>query len=246
MATRIGRVHAVIPDVQAKPGVSLEHLRHVGNYLAEKRPDIIVCIGDFADMPSLNSHGKLLELEGQRYSEDIRAAKTAMEMLMTPIRKVKGYHPELHFTLGNHEARIDTEAKNNPKLVGTISTNDLGYEKWGWNVHKFLKVVRVDQIEYSHYFVSGSMGRPVSSAAALLKVRQSSAMMGHTQFTDVAFHRTTGKVAIFTGICYMHEEEYLTPQGNNDRRQIVMAHEVQNGTFDPMFVSLGFLARKYS
>ena len=35
---RLGRMHIVIPDVQCKPGVSLDHLEWVGNYIAEKRP----------------------------------------------------------------------------------------------------------------------------------------------------------------------------------------------------------------
>lgn len=48
----IPRRHLVIPDVQAKDGVPLDHLEWIGRYIADKRPDVIVCIGDFADMPS--------------------------------------------------------------------------------------------------------------------------------------------------------------------------------------------------
>ena len=46
----------VIPDVQAKPGVDFQYLNKLGHYIVEKRPDTIVCIGDFADMPSLSSY----------------------------------------------------------------------------------------------------------------------------------------------------------------------------------------------
>ena len=46
--SRLGSVHAIIPDVQARAGVDLSHLAWVGNYIAEKRPDVIVQIGDFA------------------------------------------------------------------------------------------------------------------------------------------------------------------------------------------------------
>ena len=52
----MSRVHAVIPDCQVKPGQDYSFLRWVGNYLAEKKPDVIVQIGDFADMPSLSSY----------------------------------------------------------------------------------------------------------------------------------------------------------------------------------------------
>ena len=49
-------VHAIIPDCQVKDGVDLSYLTWVGKYLAEKKPDVIVNIGDFADMPSLSSY----------------------------------------------------------------------------------------------------------------------------------------------------------------------------------------------
>ncbi len=244
---RIGRIHAIIPDCQVRPGVPVDHLRWVGNYLAEKRPDVIVQIGDFADLPSLSSYsvGKV-EAEGCRYGDDIKAAKDAMAILMKPIKAVKRYKPRLVLTLGNHENRADREAEANPRFHGVISSDDLDYKRWGWEVFPFLEVVKIDGIEYCHYFVSGSMGRPVSSAAAMLRERQSSCVQGHIQHTDISIHKKTGKIGLFCGICYQHDEKYLTPQGNCTRRQIVMIHEIKNGIGDIMLVSLGFLKARYS
>lgn len=229
-----------------KPGVDISHLSHIGKYIAEKRPDVIICIGDFADMPSLSSYdvGKA-DAEGRRYAEDIAAARKAMTTLLTPIRAVKGYHPRMTLTLGNHEDRITREVESNPKLIGKIAIEDLGYEEAGWEVVPFLKPIRIDSIEYCHYFTSGAMGRPVTSAAALLRERQCSSIQGHVQFTDLAFHKKTGNFGLFCGICYTHDEKYLGFQGNTTRRQIVFLHEVGQGTADPMFVSLKFLAAKF-
>jgi hypothetical protein len=247
MSKRTVVTHAVIPDVQSRPDVNTDHLRHVGNYLAEKRPDTIVCLGDFSDMVSLNSYavGKA-ESEGRRYADDIADAKRSMNKLLTPVRKVLRYVPSMHLTMGNHEYRIKREAETNPKLIGTIAMGDLGYREAGWTVHDFLKVARLDGIDYSHYFVSGAMGRPVSSAAALLRTRQSSAIMGHVQRVDMAVHPFTQNIALFAGTCYTHDEGYLGPQGNHCKRGIWMLHEVHDGTYDPMFVSLDFLKRRYS
>ncbi len=244
---RIGKTHLVIPDTQIRPGVPLEHLTWIGNYIAEKTPDIIVQIGDFADMPSLSSYtiGKA-DAEGTRYIEDLKAVQDGMSRLMAPIRARKGYKPRLVLTLGNHEDRIDREAQANPRLIGAISTKDLGYEKLGWEVYPFLQIVKIDGIEYVHYFTSGVMGRPVSSAAAILRERHSSGVMGHNQFTDIAIHKKSGHIGMMVGCCYLHDEKYLNPQGNSYRRQIVMLHEVRDGIADPMLVSLGFLKSKYS
>ncbi len=240
------KTHLVIPDCQVKPGVPIDHLSWIGNYAAEKQPDSIINLGDFADMPSLSRYdiGKA-SAEGKRYADDIAIAKEANQLLLGPIKAVNGYKPDLEFVEGNHEHRIDLEAENNPKWKGFLSSQDLGYAESGWRVTPFLDVRTINRIQYSHYFVSGVMGRPVSSAQAMLKVRQSSCVMGHVQKIDIAIHSNTQYIALMAGICYQHDESYL-PQSNNTKRGIWMLHEVRNGTFDPMFVSLGFLKRRYS
>lgn len=244
---RLGKMHIVIPDVQAKPGVRDDHLEWVGNYIAEKQPDTIICIGDFADMPSLSSYDKgKLDAEGRRYNKDVDAARAAMAKLMAPIAAVPGYAPRKVFCTGNHEERADRYASLNPELEGKIGAKDLGFVDWGWEIHPFLEVVTVDGIEYSHYFTSGVRGNPVSSAAALLRERQGSATMGHVQHTDMAMHKKTQRIALFCGTCYLHDEKYLGPQDNGQRRQIIVKHEVEAGKYDPMFVSLKFLEKAYS
>jgi hypothetical protein len=74
--------------------------------------------------------------------------------------------------------------------------------------------------------------------------------MGHVQTTDFYaqdFHADGRPInGLFAGTCYLHDEPYLGPQGNFQRRQIIVKHEVVRGTYDPMFVSLGFLERKYA
>lgn len=241
------RSHCVIPDVQAKPGVPLDHLKWAGQYIAEKRPDVIVCIGDFADMPSLSSYDKgKRSAENKRYKHDIEAAHKAMELLMTPIVSEKDYNPRLVMTLGNHEERIVRVGNDNPELHESLSLRDLGYEAWGWEVYPFLKVVEVDGVEYSHYFTTGVMGRAANSAAVMLRERQKSCTMGHSQYYDLATHKKTQQRAVMAGTFYQHDEDYLGPQGNDYRRHILFKHEVCNGRYDLMEVSLEYLRRRYA
>jgi len=47
------------------------------------------------------------------------------------------------------------------------------------------------------------------------------------------------------GSTYLHEEKYLGPQGNNYWRGIVVCHQTENGSYDPMTVSLDYLCRRY-
>lgn len=250
--------HFIIPDCQVRPGDDFTFLRKIGQYIADKQPDVIVCLGDFADMPSLSSYdvGKR-QYEGRRYNADIESAVRAMSSLMSPIYELKEqqrrnrkkvYSPRLVMTLGNHENRINRAVDNDPKIEGLISVKDLGYEEFGWEVHPFLDVVVIDDIAYSHYFPTGVAGRPATTANAQLGKKHMSCVAGHQQGLQIATaHRADGRrlTSIIAGSCYEHNEDYLGPQGNKHWRGALMFHEVNDGQFDLMPVSLDFLNKRY-
>lgn len=249
----------VIPDAQVKPGVPTDHLRWLGNYIAAKQPDIIVNIGDFADMPSLSSYdqGKK-SFEGRRYKDDVQSVKDAMRVLLNPLWKLqerqvankkKLYTPELHLTLGNHCNRINRAVDSDPKLDGTISVKDLGYEEFGWKVHDFLEVVSIQGIAFSHYFVTGLAGRPSSTANAQLNKTHSSCISGHQQGLQIATgKRADGQLltSIIAGSFYLHDEDYLGAQGNNHWRGALMLHGCENGQFDLNLLPMRYLKEKYN
>jgi len=248
----------VLPDVQAKPGVDFSYLNKIGRYMVEKQPDTMVCIGDFADMPSLSSYdvGKK-SFEGCRYVSDVGAAQTAMRAFLGPMwefndrarrNKEKQYRPRMVLTLGNHEERINRAVNDDPKLEGVLSVADLGYEGFGWEVVPFLDVIVVDGVAFSHYFVTGVAGRPASTAAAMLRKTNMSSIAGHQQGKQIAYNtRADGSVitAIIAGSCYEHNETYMNAQGNKHWRGFLMLHAVEDGHFDEMWVSLDFINAKY-
>ena len=250
--------HLVIPDTQVKPNSPTDHLRWAGLYAAEKKPDVIVHIGDHFDMPSLSSWdvGKK-SFEGRRYKDDIEAGIHAMEVFLQPIRdeqqrlkvnKHKQWRPRMVYTLGNHENRIERAIESDPKLDGLIGYKDLQLEEMGFEVYDFLDVVIIDQIAYAHYFTSGIMGRPVSSARNMLSKKMMSCIMGHVQDRDIAYGRRadgTNILGLFSGIYYQHDEDYLTPQTNSSGRGIWMLNEVANGGCDELPVSMNYLRNKY-
>ena len=51
--------------------------------------------------------------------------------------------------------------------------------------------------------------------------------------------------AIIAGSCYEHNEGYMGPQGNEHWRGFYMLHEVDDGAFDEMAVSIDYLRRTY-
>lgn len=248
----------VLPDTQVRPGDDVTYLGRIGNYIVDKQPDGVICLGDFADMPSLSSYdvGKK-SFEGRRYKSDVDATHRAMEALLGPLwdynkKAAKGhrerYKPELTFLLGNHEHRINKAVENDAKLEGVLSTTDLRYTEYGWNVHPFLEVVIKDGIAFSHYFVTGVAGRPASTAAAQFRKTAMSSIAGHQQGLQIhTGSRADGKrlTSIIAGSCYEHDEDYMGPQGNKHWRGLLVLNDVHDGEFDLMPVSLAYLQRKY-
>jgi hypothetical protein len=242
---------AVIPDTQVRPGVPLEHLHWCGKYLAAKKPDVIIQIGDFTDLQSLSTHDEKgsLQLEGKRYKQEIEHSKHAMDLFLNPIRKVSGWTPKLILTLGNHEDRIVRTVNRDAKLQGFMSLEDLAYEQSGWTVFPFLQPVSIGGVAFCHYFPSGVMGKPITTAKSLLTKLHMSAYAGHLQGRDIAYaKRADGQdmTAIISGSFYQHSEEYLSPFTNNHWRGFYMLHEVKAGSFDEMAVSIDFLKRRFT
>jgi hypothetical protein len=251
--------HFILPDTQVKPNESIDHLRWAGKYAVDMQPDVIIHLGDHFDMSSLSSYDKgKKSMEGKRYVQDIKAGNEAMNAFMEPIRayqyqqqanKKKIWKPRLVFLRGNHEERIERAINDDAMLEALMSfEDDTNLKAWGWEVYPFLEVVTIDGIAYSHYFTSGVMGRPVTSARALLTKKHQSCVMGHVQKRDIAFdNRASGErmTAIFAGVYSPHHEAYLNPQTNEHWRGLWILHEVENGECDEMPVSLTYLEKKY-
>ena len=248
----------VIPDVQCTKDTPIAHLQWMGDYIVDKRPDVIVCIGDFADMESLSSYdvGKKA-FEGRTYNADIQASHVNMNLLLGPLRdlqqrqsnnKKKIYDPRLVLTLGNHEDRINRAVNLDRKLEGLISTDDLMYKEFGWEVHPFLEVVEIDGIAFSHYFSSGAMARPSSTANAQLNKQHMSCVAGHQQGLQIATgRRADGALltSIIAGSFYLHDEPYMGVQGNKHWRGAMMLHNCKDGQFDLNLLPMTYLKKKF-
>lgn len=254
--------HFVIPDTQVRPDISLDYLHWVGMYIANRKPDVIIHLGDHADMPSLSSYDKgKRSAEGKRLHEDIKAVIDGMQVLLKPLYDLQQqelaeygeirYKPRMVLTLGNHEFRIMRHVDSNPELHGFFGYDDLKYKEQGWEVYDFLQPVIVNGVTYVHFMANPMSGKPYGGAALnVLKNVGESFTQGHKQTLDVAtrFLPSSGKQqwAIIAGACYVHDEDYKGYQGNKHWRGVVVKHNVIEGSFNPMFVDLDYLGKRYS
>ncbi len=244
----------LIPDTQVKPGVNIEHFKWLGQYMCDldDKPTHVVHIGDHWDMESLSSYDKgKKSFEGRRYKKDIEAGNKALQLMFDPIdayneTALEKFKPEYHFHFGNHENRISRAIDVQPEFDGVIGYDEMDLSRW--IKHPFLEVNVINGVAFSHYFQTGMMGRPPSSAKALLNWIHMSGVQGHVQKLDIAYGKNALEeliTCLFCGTFYSHDEGFLGPQGNSCYRGVWLLNEVENGNFQLMQVSLDFLKRKY-
>lgn len=238
-----------------RKGVPLDHLTAAGNYIVEKKPEVIIHLGDHWDMHSLSQYDKgTAKGENADYQNDVDVGIKAMEMLLKPLQdynrlKINKYKPRLVFLLGNHEQRIERYANSNPALRNKVTYKDLHLKDFGWEVHDFLDPVDIDGITYAHYFYNPNTGKPFcGKASTMLNNIGFSFTMGHQQGKDLAEkHLSNGRTirGLVCGSFYQHHEDYKGPQGNHHWRGCIMKHEVNKGNYSLMEISLPYFLKKY-
>lgn len=252
--------HFYIPDTQVKEGVPLEHLRAAGNYIVDKRPDVIILAGDFTDMESLSSYDRgKKSFEGRRYWKDIEACQNGLDALLGPLeeynakrhrQKMRKYRPRIVITIGNHEYRIQRAVDDDARLEGTISIDDLGYAKRGIEVYDYLVPVEIDGVTYAHFAQQANTPHPITRAHLIAQRRFASWTVGHQQGLDYFISPSLGRggkrvQCMIAGSYYLHDEEYKSVQGNQHWRGCILKNEVEDGQYDPCFLSIDYFMREW-
>ncbi len=254
--------HMVIPDTQVKPGTPINHLRAAGNYVVSKKPDVVIFLGDHWDMHSLSSYDKgTKKAEGARYQDDIDSGIAAMEAFLEPLwaynkaqrrNKKSQYKPRMVFCLGNHEERIMRHVNANPELAGKCSYDDLRLEEMGFEVYDYQQPVEIDGILYCHNFVNtSSLSKSIIGGTIENKMKNigQSFTMGHQQVLQSGIrYLNSGRVirGLVAGAFYQHDEGYMGYQGNHHFRGCIYKHEVNNGNYNLMELSMDYLIRRWS
>lgn len=250
-----GRKILVIPDAHARPEHNNDRFDALGRFIVDKQPDVVVCIGDWADMPSLCLYDKgSKHAEGRRYQDDIVSANEALARTMLQVnkgyRKSRRKKPDFHITLGNHENRIDRAANLNPELYGKLSTADLRFKEAGWIVHPFLAPLTLDGICFQHYFTSGILGKPiggVNHARTLVLKNYQSSVCGHSHARDYYEDVRADGQRIFGLVvgCYDDGVHHYTTEQRRWWSGLVMLHEAHDGEAEPAFYSIDYVKGKY-
>jgi len=253
----MNRTHLIVPDSHAHPDYHNDRADWLGELIADVKPDVLVHIGDSADLASLSTYDKgKRSFQGRNYKDDINAHLDFQERMFAPIKKLKRKLPYSVFLIGNHEHRISRAIDLSPELDGTISLKDLQLKEWYDTVVDYdggtPGVITIDGISYAHYFVGGIAGRPlggIHAGYAIATKKFSSATCGHSHLFDTSVHvNLAGKPVIGTVVgCY---QDYTNPWagecGKLWNRGIVIKRFVDGqGGYDLQWISINSLKEIY-
>lgn len=254
----------VIGDAHAKPGVSNRRFDWLGSLIVDVKPDVVVDMGDWADMESLSSYdgAKLAgggvhkaSFEGRRYKADIEVAVEARDRVHSKMQKAARKRPRRVALGGNHDdERINRVLGLYPELVGTLGVDDMQHETYGWEYLPFGQSALIGGFEFKHYFISGLMGKPTGGeypAAQLLKTQYRSCVAGHSHLFNEA-HRTSNggtRIQAFVAGCYLDKgqwENYAGPANDMWSRGLLLLKDVEGGVAQGWeWISIDALRRAY-
>lgn len=252
-------VHLVIPDQHAHPDHNNDRADLLGKLILDLKPDVVVNMGDAADMPSLCSYDKGTKgFFGRSYYKDIEAHLDFQDRMWSPIRKAKKKRPYSVVLEGNHEHRIKRVLKFDPHLEGVkhgLSFKDLAFDDYYHDVIEYEGgtpgITTIDGISYAHYFVSGVMGRPISSenmAAAMIDKNHCSSTAAHTHTVDWAVRSgVSGKryMGLLAGVFQDYRSTWAGSANDHWWSGVIVKRNVCQGVYDPEFISMEQLVNVY-
>lgn len=248
------KTHLVIGDAHSSPKVSNRRFDWLANFIEDKRPDVIVDIGDWGDFDSIGKYNKGNKSSwGQSYKRDVDCFLDASKRAFGRIVSIKGYSPRIERLGGNHEeGRINKCIDANPELDGTIKIDDLKLREHGAFYTPFLKVKIIDGIAYSHYFYDKDSRYALGSARQVLNKKHQSSSWGHSHLFDYA-EGTKGdgtRISALNVGCFLDPNQsmgYAGPQARDRWRSgLVLKHGVNQGQYDLEWYSIERIQREYS
>ena len=108
----------------------------------------------------------------------------------------------------------------------------------------------VDGVHYAHFFVSGVKGLPISgehSAYTLLTKKFVSCTQGHVHTADYCIRTIDGGRKINGLVCGVYQDYDADWAGECNKlwwRGVVVKRNVEDGAYDPQFISLDNLRKE--
>ncbi len=247
-------------DAHVEPGQDLSRFDALGNFIAEKKPNIIVDGGDFSSIGSLSDwdSDKRRKMELRRYANDIEATNEAINRMYAPLvklqsrarrHKAKMYRPRKVKIQGNHEYRVDRYLDYNPVMEGTIDySRDISFGDVEFSEYSYIPFMSpheqsasfINGVAFTHgpRNRAGLISSKYVSARALADAFECSVVFGHThRFVRDSLLRVRGDgsrpvhVALNGGCFFEDIPEYALNNANDYYPCVLILDLYEEGKF---------------
>jgi hypothetical protein len=254
--TILSKTHLVIPDSHAHFQHHNRRAEWLGKLINDVKPDTVIHLGDSADMPSLSGYDKgTKSFQGRTYRADIDSHLDFNDRLWGTVRSAKKKLPYRVFLEGNHEHRITKAINLQPELDGAISFDDLRLNDFYDNTIRYNGrspgVINLDGVNYAHFFISGVMGKAIGGTHAAYSILQK----GHNSSTAGDLHLLNYDTQVGIGGrriqglvagCYQDYDSDWAGEANKLWwRGVIIKRDVENGNYNPQFISIQSLKKEY-
>lgn len=242
------------------PAVANDRADWLGKFLYDEKPDYVVDLGDTADMRSLNSYDttRPAAIVAQSYQADIENHLDFQDRVRWQFKKQRRKRPAFFGFEGNHEHRIQKAIDADPRIEGYGSQKygvsfghletDRFYDEYHRYEHGAPAIHDYDGVLYSHFIASGNYGTAMSGehhAYNLLKKKMQSTTVGHSHKRNIYFRDDTNSIGLVAG-CFKGGPEGWAGQANKDWYSgVVIKRGLENGYYEPQFVSMAMLKKAY-
>lgn len=195
----------VIPDAHASVSLCNDRFTWIGKLCADRKPDIIVQIGDFCSWDSVSTHERpgtaqfsrkpSFDAEFAVFNDALLRINAGMPKDVDKVRRI--------VTMGNHEIRLYNYEDANPVCAGLLTGRvEQAFESAGWEYYPYGQEVFIEGVSFTHKPFN-IMGKPKSNA----QIRRD---LMYDMYTGHDHHKIEeqipkqgGHVTLISGGCFM-------------------------------------------
>lgn len=172
-----------IGDTHWQPGMDFSHMKWIGRFAAESRPDNVVHIGDALDLSSCEMHsaaGSASQARRPTFQQDIECGEDALAAYHSEIAVGEIPHD---IVFGNHEYRAWRKEEMAPELDGTLTLQvEQLFARYRWRTTPYKHWLFMEGVGFVHTPMS-IMGKPIGG-------RYPENTIGNQATTSICFGHT--------------------------------------------------------
>jgi len=240
----------------------LSRFKLLSKFIIDKKPDVIIFMGDFLTMSCLSffDKDKRQRMEGKRYKKEIDKGNEALDIIFYELlelqekqrlQKLKIYRPNVYYLNGNHGNRLNRYLEYDPTFEGLVSIEkDLKLKERNIKFIPYREYLNINKINFTH--IPFNKTKEVCGVNITKKVSQlmfTSCVFAHVHSMEYEGFKRHGQddlqQILSVGCFFEKHEDYVHGRITEYWKGLVLLDSFKEGRFDTQTYSLEKLKKEY-